>query len=149
MAENDTKTPEPIADPQPPVDDGQDLADVSVEDIQRNPSPVLVDESKPHYIGTENAPEPFKPQVQVVDSGLSGTTPEVHVVMDQVVPGEVYVPDEGIGSLELPIHGLVGGKTVQQQLDEANSAEITDEDRVTAASEGRSSQTVANDRENS
>lgn len=148
MADEDTKTQgEPIAEPQPKVEDGHDLSDVSAEDITSDPTPVFGDESKPLYVGTENAPEPFKPQIEVVESGLSGTTPEVHVVMDQVVPGEVYVPDEGRGSLDLPIHALAGAKTVEEQFAEADSAEITDEDRQVAARDGRSSQAVANERE--
>ena len=122
-ADEPTKGGEPIAEGQPPVD-GTDLKDVSAEDLTANPSTVLVDESKPYYIGTENAPEPFKPQIEVVDSGLSGTTPEVHVVMDQAVPGEVYVPDEGRGDLTLPIHGLAGAKTVEEIF-----AESADEDK--------------------
>lgn len=139
MAQSKSK---PIAEPQPKVD-AVDLKDADREELTAYPSSVLVDEDKPHYIGTENAPEPFRPQVSVVDSGLSGTTKEVHVVLDQAVPGEVYIPDEGRGDLLLPIHALVGAKTVQEQFDEAEAVDPTPEDREQAAAEGRSASEVA------
>jgi hypothetical protein len=138
--------PKPIAEPQPPVNGGQDLQDADRDELTRYPSDVLVDESKPNYIGTENAPEAFRPQVSVVDSGLSGVTKEVHVVLDQVVPGEVYVPDEGRGELLLPIHTLVGAKTPQEQFDAADAVDPTPEDREQAAAEGRSASEVASAR---
>lgn len=75
---------------------------------------------------------------------------EVSVALDQPVldptdENAVIVPDEGKGSLDLPIHSVVDTETGEAKetpneklADTGEPREVSDEDRAEAGSEGRS-----------
>lgn len=66
------------------------------------------------------------------------------VITDPTAPDAVQVPDEGKGSLALPIHNLVDEETGEarqtpnEALDSVEEQEVSDEDRERAATEGSS-----------
>lgn len=76
--------------------------------------------------------EPFTPEVEIVDTEDDSITPEVHVVVDEVTPMVTHNDPAGYGSLDLPIHGWVGAKTVEEQFADAAKSDDGAKDKAPA-----------------
>jgi hypothetical protein len=113
----------------------------AIKDALDPNGPAVKDRDPDSKIQTEPT-EVNTPDVDLVDAGYD--VPEVHVSnLDRKLDDEygVYVPPEGRGTLE--VSPFLDAKRPEEVFDADDSPEPSEEDRVQAASEGRTAREVA------
>ncbi len=84
--------------------------------------------------------------VEVVETEGVAVAPEVHVTVDEPQnEASVLMPPEGIGTPDLPVWAFLDGKHVEETFSESagEAKQVSDEERVAAASEGRTARAEA------
>lgn len=85
-------------------------------------------------------------EVEVHDTEGVAVAPEVYVTVDaRQDEASVLMPPEGIGTPDLPVWAFLGGKRVEDVFSEeaGETKQVSDEERVSAASEGRTARAEA------